>query len=481
MNLPLKVVRDDQGRFRDINNQPMIMIFDNRARRPRTSGRPNRAKEKSQMAGQQSFAFINVTRPDNGTEDEEVRTLIRTHVMRNLNRRERQKCSSSLHASPGSNFPPQDVLPPAIPPQPSTYGPAFIPFPVHMQPYMHASSMMYNTNPRQHATPADSAWFPMAMSDPALFHAILCTSAIYIGLISGQQDLYPQHKHMLEAISLINTRLQQINASECVSDSTITTYAQRNYLNWDIHMNGLRRIFQARGGMMMLPSLLRHKTYSTELIGCIETGSVPRFTFDDGPTIIGPSISLTSLTPGIQSLTKNHLLDRSLFALLMELENYSRDFENKTQLTVDLEPAVVYLRYRLLSGSDDNLNTEHRSVVQQAIRIGAIIYLDGLLGQPPIRGIDYTVMLLRLQVYLLRFQTTCVTTKDLLLWLLFMGGSISGNRCRGWFTAKLLDVTTQAGINVWDDAKRLLTRFWWVESLHEGPWQQLWEEARQLR
>jgi len=61
------------------------------------------------------------------------------------------------------------------------------------------------------------------MTDPALFHAILCTSAIYIDLVSGtKQESFPQRKHMLEAISLINTRLQ-VEAKECVSDATITT------------------------------------------------------------------------------------------------------------------------------------------------------------------------------------------------------------------------------------------------------------------
>lgn len=61
------------------------------------------------------------------------------------------------------------------------------------------------------------------MTDPALFHAILCTSAVYINLVSGQEESFAQRKHMLEAISLINTRIQQVDAKEFVSDATITT------------------------------------------------------------------------------------------------------------------------------------------------------------------------------------------------------------------------------------------------------------------
>lgn len=63
----------------------------------------------------------------------------------------------------------------------------------------------------------------MVMTDPALFHAILCTSAIYVGLLSGKEEPFPQSKHMMESISLINARIQRIDGAGCVSDATVTT------------------------------------------------------------------------------------------------------------------------------------------------------------------------------------------------------------------------------------------------------------------
>jgi hypothetical protein len=79
MSVSLEVVRDDQGRLRDVNDQPMIMIFNSKPRRPRTSRGSHSARRKPRKAGPQSFAFINVTRPDE--EDEDARKLIRTHAM----------------------------------------------------------------------------------------------------------------------------------------------------------------------------------------------------------------------------------------------------------------------------------------------------------------------------------------------------------------------------------------------------------------
>jgi hypothetical protein len=59
----------------------------------------------------------------------------------------------------------------------------------------------------------DSAWFPLVMTDAALFHALLCMSALF-----GLHDMMVQRKHMLESIRLINERLPGDGAT---SDTTI--------------------------------------------------------------------------------------------------------------------------------------------------------------------------------------------------------------------------------------------------------------------
>lgn len=60
-----------------------------------------------------------------------------------------------------------------------------------------------------------SAWFPLIMSDAALFHALLCTSALL-----GGHNMIVQRRHMLESIRLINFRLR---GDGVTSDATITT------------------------------------------------------------------------------------------------------------------------------------------------------------------------------------------------------------------------------------------------------------------
>lgn len=146
MNIPLNVIQDEEGRLRDVNGQPMIVVFPSKPRRPRAARKSGSARDEARTTQAQSFAFINVTRPDK--EDEDSRQLIRTHVMKDFRARARgkQKSGSCLNVLPqGSNerqaFPENDgsarddaLHPPALPAP--TAGPDPAVFPVQMQPYM---------------------------------------------------------------------------------------------------------------------------------------------------------------------------------------------------------------------------------------------------------------------------------------------------------------------------------------------------------
>jgi hypothetical protein len=72
--------------------------------------------------------------------------------------------------------------------------------------------------PKQHSN--QQSLFETAMSDAALFHAILCSSSLYLDIASGNSESYYSIIHKTEAIHLVNTQLQD---SSKVSDATIGT------------------------------------------------------------------------------------------------------------------------------------------------------------------------------------------------------------------------------------------------------------------
>jgi len=182
-----------------------------------------------------------------------------------------------------------------------------------------------------------------------------------------------------------------------------------------------------------------------------------------------------TLCPGIENLHAVYHFNTPFFNLLGEIDTLTQAVGTGTVSSMDSEPTAVHIRYRLLSWIDPSSAEEQSSVIQQSILFGAVIHIKTLLPEPPVRGIDYTVMISNLKRYLLRVDICSGIA--LVVWLLFIGGCAADNHDRAWFSARLLSVIDQRGINKWKDVKKILLNFWWVESLHEEPRRQLWEEV----
>lgn len=67
---------------------------------------------------------------------------------------------------------------------------------------------------------ASSELYSFALTDAAPFYMILCCSATYMNLLTGTSELGEPDRYKLEAIHLVNLRLQ--NPKEAVSDAVIT-------------------------------------------------------------------------------------------------------------------------------------------------------------------------------------------------------------------------------------------------------------------
>lgn len=177
------------------------------------------------------------------------------------------------------------------------------------------------------------------------------------------------------------------------------------------------------------------------------------------------------------------MLDRSLQTLLNEIEasGYTPTSDVSTSSAVDLKSIAVDARYRLLAWTDKSIFEEQYSAIQQCIRYGAVLYISTLLPKLSVRCVDYTVMQGCLRSYLLMLDFGCLAITELLVWLLYIGGIAAEETGQAWFTSHLLDITEQAHFKTWDDVKLILARFWWVQSVHEGPGVELWHTVEALR
>jgi len=63
----------------------------------------------------------------------------------------------------------------------------------------------------------------MAMTDSALFHTLLCGTALYADLKEARKESVQRLKHMKDAVHLIGLRLQEPQAT--ISDSVMVAIA----------------------------------------------------------------------------------------------------------------------------------------------------------------------------------------------------------------------------------------------------------------
>ncbi len=212
-------------------------------------------------------------------------------------------------------------------------------------------------------------------------------------------------------------------------------------------------------------------------MGCIESGSIPRFPFIGDSSIFGPSIASRPLSIGFENLAHSQLLDRGLYTIVSDIEASKYTYAP----TVDLGSAIDNDRYRLLAWVEQDVFEKQYSTFQQCIRYGAFLYLSTLLPRSPVRCVDYNIMKACLRSHILTLEPGCFAITESLLWLLCIGGIAAKETEQAWFASQLLDTAGQAYLKTWDDLKLILTRFWWIDSAHEGPGLQLLGMVEALR
>jgi hypothetical protein len=126
---------------------------------------------------------------------------------------------------------------------------------------------------RRRSTLMKSEWFGTALSSPGFLHSLLCTAALHMYIV-GKGSIDAILYHRTQAISAINTAISNPDVNVGISDAnigavfsllTVEEYLampifeqepidQDHRYQCNIHMNGLRRMVQLRGGILALHS-----------------------------------------------------------------------------------------------------------------------------------------------------------------------------------------------------------------------------------
>lgn len=126
---------------------------------------------------------------------------------------------------------------------------------------------------RHRSTLMRSDWFGTAISDSGFMHSLLCTAALHM-YVFGRGSIETILHHRAQAIAAVNTAISHPDVSIGISDanigavfnlltveeSLVLPHFERERLDEEhvdqreVHMNGLRRMIQLRGGLMAINS-----------------------------------------------------------------------------------------------------------------------------------------------------------------------------------------------------------------------------------
>ncbi|KFY78233.1 hypothetical protein V499_02549 [Pseudogymnoascus sp. VKM F-103] len=291
---PLDVMENQDGVLEDVYGRPMVMIYN--SNQNRASIKKKHAKDlKGQSLETQTLAFINSSEPK--PKEKAARTLIRTHVMTNFRRKQRHPAQKSqLKPMAHRNEVHRDPIRASYQGSFNPFGPLvqlkgnldpFALYPVPMRPHMYRlkplltlaakdlSVVVHNMYPKEpcltHSTGQPSL-FSLAMTNAALFHMIICSSALYMDFYLGRQASRESMLHKLEAIHYLNQDMEEVSGVSDASIGAVAYLAKVEFIlgsheGWRTHRDGMIKMVETRGGIEALNPSLQGTVLMADLVG----------------------------------------------------------------------------------------------------------------------------------------------------------------------------------------------------------------------
>ncbi|KAH7327783.1 hypothetical protein B0I35DRAFT_472555 [Stachybotrys elegans] len=346
---------------------------------------------------------------------------------------------------------------------------------------------------------APSIWTQLVFTDEAYFHCTIAISILATNRVAPvPEDIPDALGHVAKAIHLLNSRLSK-GTDDAVSDQNIATivsmakyeFAAGHSREGHIHLDGLHRMVQLRGGIAAMTrkdATFTQKIFRVDFDWALFLGTATRYAVDDvllnsqdiiGPTEHGeedmeshvPAPLLGQLKPELRSL----LIDTAQFGRMITA---TASRSNKIRIDT-LHCHLMLLGYRLIQVCPlSRPLLDNR--IDKAMHAGMIMFIMTFLG---IGGrVIENPFLPQLVIAVLhdfggghRFDGRVLD--EALLWVLLMANAakLMGPSDEDWFMPSLQHLSARLGLEAWEDAAPVVSKFPWVASLHDGPACSLWQ------
>ncbi|KAM0431310.1 hypothetical protein ACHAPT_005284 [Fusarium lateritium] len=334
--------------------------------------------------------------------------------------------------------------------------------------------------------------FTLAMIDDSAMHVALALTLLFAKERRKYllQEFDSSLEHYNASVSLVNQQITSIGNSACDAligvVSTLACYdlCTSNLDRWVIHMAGLGRLVEIRGGIDKIGSRYLKMTLPwTNLTGSMMADTFPYF---EPPKVqlqrqdISPTLS--TVTGTLQKRLPGH---SNLCTVLESMSDFTTTARGKSQWTTDpimnqeLQSVVFMMlslpRHDALDAQDDG------DALHEAIRLALLLFISGpsvtLAGNKDgNRIISYHHG--RLPMLLRSHHLDWAGLEDLELWVLVIAALVEIGDDQEWVLGQINHKMLVRDLN-WDSILGVLAQISWIDGLWTRTLDQLRDELEE--
>lgn len=304
---------------------------------------------------------------------------------------------------------------------------------------------------------------------------------------------------------------QMLSGPESVSDiaiATVTTLAlyerAHQQLTGLVHLDGLYRMIQLRGGIARLTKVNRclaqkpwryvfHSTNRDQLLTgmrldvefALQDGGPTRFRSDDIPpsVVFRKFMANNSLEPVDKRLDQGCGINTDLRNLMCEVASLAHTLNEMDQESkidpLDYSESVFSLLHRLIQLAPLE---SHRiwDPMNNLLHLTLLASMTTLLPEYGLNVFKYTLLSNKLKRALLDFEATTTRDRKFMIWAIFVGGiSVLRTGDNLWLLRLLADHCEHQEPGTWPHVYRVLCEWSWIHALHDAPGRTIWEQMWQ--
>ncbi|KAH8672038.1 hypothetical protein BGZ60DRAFT_26101 [Tricladium varicosporioides] len=344
-------------------------------------------------------------------------------------------------------------------------------------------------------TGAAGIWVQYIFLDEAYFHCTVAMCATVVNaLLSREKDSLAAMRHLSDTFRLVNEKL---SGEDALSDTTMAvinglTHFERvrgQHLQGLVHFKGLLRMAELRGGLANLKPALTQKIYRADLEFALFFGTATRFKAKDLPG--GAIISCLRVAleqhqqhefyrSGVFETLNMGLVDILIDCLSLSWRLNGRSGHGGKLDGYTYHDILVLIGYRLVSVSPFN-SPGLGDPLENAIHLGCLAFLTTLLLGFGRKFSHFPILARNFRSVSHQCFLEHKEKSELYLWSLIIGGIATLGDVDDWcLMARILETSLTLDLHTWEDVARILSRFPWIHSLHNGAGQLLWAKLRSL-